>query len=191
MLESVAFAESLIEQAVAALSAGDEGLWAALDTIPAPLYVTDADGVVRYFNPACVDFAGRTPVVGQDRWCVTWKLYTEAGDALPHDQCPMAKAIVEQQPVRNVVAVAERPDGNRVTFMPYPTPLFGPDGSFRGAVNMLIDVTERRQADSLRAQAERCRRLARSVGDSRTNEALQLLADEYEDKASRLDSSFN
>jgi PAS domain S-box-containing protein len=186
MFETAVSAEGLVEQAVIALRSGDDTLLAALNTLPAPLYVTDAEGVVRYFNQACIDFAGRTPVVGEDRWCVTWKLYTELGDFLPHEQCPMAEAVKTRQPVRDVVAVAERPDGTRVTFMPYPTPLFAADGSFRGAVNMLIDVTDRRQADSLRAQAERCRRLARAVSDSRTTDTLNKLAEEYEGKALQL-----
>src|ERR1700753_127561 len=52
----------------------------ALDNFPAALYVTDADGVITYFNPVCIDFTGRQPTVGRDRWCVTWKLYTDGGD---------------------------------------------------------------------------------------------------------------
>jgi PAS domain S-box-containing protein len=177
-----------VDQAVAVLESGDESLMSALNTLPAPIYVTDADGVIRYFNPACIDFAGRTPVVGQDRWCVTWKLYTELGDFLPHERCPMAEAIVGKRPVRDVVAIAERPDGTRVHFLPYPTPLFAADGSFTGVVNILIDVTDRRQEESLRAQADRCRRLANSVSDAQTAEALLHLAEEYEGKALLLKS---
>ena len=33
------------------LSGEDDSLRAALDQLPTPLYVTDAEGVVRYFNP--------------------------------------------------------------------------------------------------------------------------------------------
>ena len=51
-------------------------------------------------------------------------------------------------PIRDVVAIAERPDGSRVAFRPYPTPLFDPPGNFTGAVNMLIDVTDE-QSDAL------------------------------------------
>lgn len=183
MNQSKSSAEAILNQAVALLETGDESLFSALDTLPVPIYVTDAHGVIRYFNSACIDFAGRTPVAGKDRWCVTWRLYTEGGDFLPHDKCPMAEAIIARREVRGVVAMAERPDGTRVMFQPYPTPLFAPDGSFYGAVNMLIDVTEQRQAASLRAQAERCRRLARSVGDWQTVDALTSLAEEYEGKA--------
>jgi len=187
VLETTASAEAVLDQAIAALKSGDEALLSALNALPAPIYVTDAEGVIRYFNAACIDFAGRVPVVGQDRWCVTWKLYTELGDFLPHDQCPMAEAVKTQQQVRGVIAVAERPDGSRVTFQPYPTPLYAPAGSFRGAVNMLLDITDSRQAASLRAQAARCRRLARSVNDRPATEALNNLADEYDVKARRLE----
>jgi len=116
----------------------DYGLRALLDAMDAPLYVTDEEGFVVYANEACAEFAGRTPAPGRDRWCVTWKLYTEAGDLLPHEHCPMAVAIQQQTPVRGVNAIAERPDGTRVTFTPLPTPLFGRNGQLLGAVNMLI-----------------------------------------------------
>lgn len=157
-----------------------------LDSFGAPVYLTDADGWVTYFNRACIDFAGRTPVPGQDRWCVTWRLHTEAGDFLPHDQCPMAVAIREKRRIRGLVAVAERPDGTRVLFSPYPTPILDESGALAGAVNILIDVTDRRQAGALQAQARRCRRLAQSVSDSRTVETLHRMASEYDDRARTL-----
>ncbi|MGZ8298237.1 MAG: PAS domain-containing protein, partial [Allosphingosinicella sp.] len=151
--------DDLANLAVAALRGGTDGLQGVLDDIPAPIYVTDADGWVTFFNRACVDFVGRTPVPGQDRWCASWRLYTESGAFLPHEDCPMAVAIRRKHPVRGVVAVAERPDGTRVLFMPHPTPVTDDDETLIGAVNILIDVTDRRQAEALKGQATRCRRL--------------------------------
>ena len=55
-----------------------------------------------------------------------------------------------------------------------------------GAVNSLADVTDERQAGELRAQAQRCRRLAASVTDQRAIDTLLLMAGEYEDKARSL-----
>lgn len=43
---------------------------------------------------------------------------------LPHDECPMAQAIKLAKPLRGAYADAERPDGTRVRFTPFPTPLF-------------------------------------------------------------------
>jgi len=59
----------------------------------------------------------------------------------------MAIALKEQRPVRGMEAMAERPDGTRVPFIPYPTPLFDDAGKLIGAVNMLVDITERKRAE--------------------------------------------
>lgn len=179
-------AETILERAVSAVQAGDRPLLEALDGLPAALYVTDADGLVTYFNPACIDFTGRRPEVGRDRWCVTWKLYTNDGEVLPHDQCPMAVSIRTRRPIRGVTAVAARPDGTRVNFRPYPTPIFDRDGAFVGAVNMLIDVTDEMQAAELRSQVSRCRRLAFAVDDREAAATLNRMAEEYEAKANAL-----
>src|ERR1700682_6346520 len=183
MHASLATADRILHVATEAVQTGEESLLSALDQLPAAIYVTDPDGLITYYNPACIDFAGRVPTVGRDRWCVTWKLYTEDGAFLPHDQCPMAVAIVEQRSVRRVTAIAERPGGRRVTFMPYPTPIFDTQGKLLGAVNILVDVTDSRQAEFLRSQARKCRRLALSVCDQQTADTLTLMAGEYEQKA--------
>jgi two-component system sensor histidine kinase KdpD len=59
----------------------------------------------------------------------------------------MAVALHENRPVRGEEAIVERPDGSRAWFAPYPTPLRDELGRLVGAVNVLIDVTERRQAE--------------------------------------------
>lgn len=178
--------DDMIRLASAALAAGDAHLQNAIESMPVPIYVTDADGWVTFFNRACIDFAGRTPIPGQDRWCVTWRLYTEQGAPLAHEQCPMAVAIIEDRAIRGVIALAERPDGSRVMFTPYPTPIHDDSGRLIGAVNLLVDVTDERQSASLKTQALRCRRLAQSVSDSRTVTTLLGMAAEYEEKARAL-----
>jgi PAS domain S-box-containing protein len=181
--------EELIDVTLAAVRGGNADLQALLDDQPVPIYLTDADGWVTFFNRACIDFAGRAPVPGQDRWCVTWRLHTEAGAPLPHDACPMAVAIRERKRVRGAVAVAERPDGTRVLFTPYPTPIVDEAGTLAGAVNLLIDITDRRQAEAMKAQALRCRRLAQTVSDPKTVRTLSLMAEDYEGKARGLRKS--
>ena len=181
--------DQLADMVAAAAREDADALQALLEAQPVPIYVTDADGWVTSFNRACIDFAGRMPVTGQDRWCVTWRLYTESGDRLPHDQCPMAVAIKEGRRVRGAIAVAERPNGVRVLFTPYPTPIRDETGATAGAVNILIDVTDARQSAALKAQALRCRRLAKGVSDPRTIKTLTLMAKDYEDKARILANS--
>jgi PAS domain S-box-containing protein len=156
-----------------------------LDELPVPIYVTDAEGAVTYWNRACVELAGRVPELGKDRWCVTWKIYTTTGELMPHDQCPMAVAIHNRKVVRDQVAIALRPDGTRRAFRPYPTPLFDSDGSLSGAVNMLIDVTHE-QTKALHDQAERCRRLADATYNRETIKVLGEMANGFERSADAL-----
>jgi PAS domain S-box-containing protein len=118
-----------------------------LEALPAAVYTTDADGRVTFFNQAAKQMAGRLPRVGEDLWCVTWKLYKTDGTPLPHDECPMAIALKENRAVRGEEAVAERPDGVRVPFIPYPTPIRDAAGNLVGAINMMVDVSERKQAE--------------------------------------------
>jgi PAS domain S-box-containing protein len=119
-----------------------------LEALPAAVYTTDAAGRITFYNEAAVELSGRRPELGSDEWCVTWQLYWPDGRPLPHDQCPMAVALKENRPVRGEEAVAERPDGTRVPFMPYPTPLRDASGALVGAVNMLVDITERKRAQA-------------------------------------------
>ena len=121
-----------------------------LDELPAAIYVTDARGRIMYFNKAAATLWGHRPALGTSEWCGSWKLFWPDGRALPHGECPMAIAINEQRTVRGMEAIAERPDGTRVPFEPYPTPLFDDSGALIGAMNMLIDITDRQHAEGVK-----------------------------------------
>lgn len=121
-----------------------------LDNLPVAIYTTDQHGTITYYNRAAAEFAGREPEIGKDKWCVTFKLFTPDGKELPHDECPMAIALRENRPVRNQEAIAQRPDGSFYPFLPYPTPIRDEDGNLIGAVNMLLDLTDRHSADEAR-----------------------------------------
>lgn len=176
--------EAILATALDALSA-DSDWREELDKLPAPIYVTDTQGSVTYWNEACIALAGRVPQLGSDRWCVTWKIYTTTGEFMPHDQCPMAQAIRHQRTIRDVVAIAERPDGTRIAFQPYPTPLFDAAGTLTGAINMLIDVTAE-QGEALHSQAQRCRRLAGAIYNRESMTVLEDMADGFERTAAEL-----
>ena len=133
--------ERLVEDQSRALEEREQHLRDLLEALPAAIYMTDADGRITFYNEAAVALAGRRPALGQDQWCVTWRLYQPDGTLLPHDQCPMAMALKENRSIRGVDAVAERPDGTRVSFMPFPTPLRDASGALVGGVNMLVETT--------------------------------------------------
>ncbi|TJV24570.1 MAG: PAS domain S-box protein [Mesorhizobium sp.] len=136
-----------LERARTELRQQDNTYHQILDALPVAIYTTDQDGTITYYNRAAAELAGREPNVGKDKWCVTFKLFTADGKELPHDECPMAIALNENRPVRNQEAVAQRPDGSFFPFLPYPTPLRDEHGTLIGAVNMLLDLTDRQRAE--------------------------------------------
>jgi PAS domain S-box-containing protein len=114
-----------------------------LELLPVAVYMTDAEGRITFYNDAAAELWGHRPELGSHQWCGSGRLYWPDGRPLAHDQCPMAIALKEGRPVRGVEAIAERPDGTRVHFAPYPTPLRDAAGRLVGAINLLMDVTDR------------------------------------------------
>ncbi|MFK0692816.1 PAS domain S-box protein [Mesorhizobium sp. IMUNJ 23033] len=139
-----------LQRARAELVSQDNQFHQILDTLPVAVYTTDEEGIITYFNPAAAEFAGRTPEIGKDKWCVTFRLFNPDGSELPHDQCPMAITLRENRPVRNQEALAQRPDGTLFPFQPFPTPIRNENGELIGAVNMLVDLSERAAAEEAR-----------------------------------------
>jgi PAS domain S-box-containing protein len=138
-------------RAQATLRERDRRFRELLDALPAAVYTTDAAGRITYYNDAAADLWGHRPPLGSSEWCGSWKLFWPDGTPLPHDQCPMAVALKENRAVRGLEAACERPDGTRVPFIPYPTPLHDDSGKLIGAVNMLVDITERKRAEEQQA----------------------------------------
>ncbi len=118
-----------------------------LEALPAAVYTTDAQGRLTFFNSAAVKLSGRVPEIGTDRWCVTWKIFLPDGTPLPHDQCPMAIALNGGEVPNGIECIAERPDGTRFWFTPYPAVLRDSEGRITGGINLLVDITERKHAE--------------------------------------------
>jgi len=140
-----------------------------LELLPMAVYMTDAEGRITFYNQAAADFWGCHPEVGSDRWCGSWRLFWPDGRELPHGECPMAVALKENRAVRGTDAVAERPDGTRVRFLPYPTPLHDAAGHLNGAINLLVDLSDRSQAEAV---SERLAAIVASSDDAIISKTL-------------------
>ena len=145
---------ALLKSSVGGAADAAPQVQAVLDALGVAVYTTDAHGRITFFNEAAVTLWGRRPAMGEE-WCGSWRLYWPDGRRMPHDECPMAVALLEDRPIRGAEAELERPDGTRGVFMAYPTPLHDAEARMVGAINVLVDVTERRKAEeALRAAAE-------------------------------------
>ncbi len=155
------------KRADAALQESERRFREMVDALPVAVYTIDAQGFLTHFNAAAAEFAGRTPQLGSDQWCVTWKLYRSDGSPLAHHDAPMAAMLQDARPIRGMQGIAERPNGERRWFEPYPTPLFDRAGRLSGGLNVIIDITERKRAEEMLQEADR-----------RKDEFLALLAHE-------------
>jgi PAS domain S-box-containing protein len=136
-------------QAEANLRESERRFRALLDAMPAAIYTTDSGGRITYYNDAAADLWGRQPEPDKREWCGSPRLFWPDGTPMPHDRSPIAMALKEKRPIRGVEVIAERPDGSRVRILPYPTPIFDPSGALLGAVNMLVDITDRRRVEEM------------------------------------------
>lgn len=119
-----------------------------LQALPVAIYTCDNDGYIRLYNKAAVELWGRTPVIGQDQWCGSWKIFNTDGSPLPLDECPMAIALKEGRKVEHVEIVVEKPNGERRIIAPFPEPLFDEFGKKIGAINMLLDITDKKASEN-------------------------------------------
>ena len=140
---------------------------AILQSLPVAVYTTDAAGRITFYNEAAARLWGVRPELGKSEFCGSWKMYWPDGTPLPHDECPMASTLKEKRPIQGLEAIAERPDGTRVRFIPYPSPLFDDSGTLIGAINTLVDITERHETEQrVRESEARYRDIAAIVESS-------------------------
>jgi len=120
---------------------------AVLDALPVGLYHTDAEGRLTWYNDAAAELWGWRPPLGQ-LWCGSYRILNMDGSPLPHDQSPMAVTLKLGVPVIGAQTIAERPDGSRVAFIPHPALLRDDAGNITGGVSVLVDVTDRMNAEA-------------------------------------------
>ncbi len=95
----------------------------------------------------------------------------------------MAITLKSGSAVRDQEIIIERPDGSRRNVLPYPEPVFNTSGKIVGAVNMLVDITERKLWE------EDLRRLAaivESSGDAIVSKDLNGTITSWNDSARRI-----
>jgi len=131
-----------------------------LDKLPVGAYTCDAEGLITYFNPSAAEFWGREPKLNDpaDHFCGSFKLFLIDGTPIRHDECWMALALREGKEYTRQEIVVERPDGSRRVALTHVTPFFDESGRLAGAVNVTLDITERKRTEDELRQSEQRQR---------------------------------
>jgi PAS domain-containing protein len=119
-----------------------------LDKLPAAAYTCDRDGLITYFNQHALQLWGRAPQLNDpvDRFCGSFKLFSAAGEPISHAECWMALALRTGREYNGEEIIIERPDGGRHTVLAHANPTHDAAGQLIGAVNILVDISERQHA---------------------------------------------
>jgi PAS domain S-box-containing protein len=122
-----------------------------LEALPAAACTCDANGLITYFNEPARELWGRAPALNaeSDRYCGSFRLFDRDGNRIPHERCWMALALQTGKEYRGQEIVIERADGTRLTVLANANPLRDPRGRIVGAVNILIDISDRRRAEEV------------------------------------------
>jgi PAS domain S-box-containing protein len=139
-------------QVTSVLAGSDFSFGRLLEKLPAGAYACDTEGLITYFNQYAVQLWGRAPQLFDpiDRFCGSFKLFLPDGSPLAHNQCWMALALQMGKAYNGEEIIIERPDGQRLTALAHANPIFDAGGHLLGAVNVLVDITERKQVEELR-----------------------------------------
>lgn len=143
--------------------------------LPAAIYTCDHEGRITFYNDAAARLWGREPELGKDLWCGSWRIYHLDGRRMPHEECPMGVVIREGRPASGEEIVVERPDGSRYNVLAYPQPIRNERGVVVGAVNTLVDITERKQAEAERERLVAALERANETLEARITERTEAL----------------
>lgn len=118
---------------------------------PVAIYTCDKDGFITFFNKASVELWGREPIIGEDLWCGSWKIYYPTGEPMPLDACPMARTLKEGRSFIGSEITIERPDRTFRNLIVFPRPIFNDQNLVIGAHNTLVDISYQKQGEEKQA----------------------------------------
>ncbi len=159
----------------AALRASEERYRTIIETAQEGILVNDRNGIVRFVNQRMTELVGHPAeaMVGRPMYEF---VDPETAEILRRKQANRARGISEQYELQ-----LTRTDGGRSWLLVSSSPILAEDGSFDGALGMVVDISARHEADEA---------LARHVAElEASRQELRQLARRYEAEKLRAEES--
>jgi PAS domain S-box-containing protein len=127
-------------------------LAAVIAELPLALLACDTSGHVTFYNPRAVELFGlpgaqTAGANAGDLYPITSAVFLPDGKTpVPRERRPLARALAGEE-ISNVELVSIRPDGAARSVRASGRRLVAPDGTLLGAVVVIEDITERREAE--------------------------------------------
>jgi PAS domain S-box-containing protein len=134
------------------LRSKEAGFRQLLEALPAAIQTTDTAGHITYCNQAAVDLWGVRPEVGRDTLHSLYRLYYQDGRPISDQDEPLHASLCARAKLRGQELILERTDGKRIPIISSPSPLSDEAGDVVGAVQMYLDISERKRAEQALAE---------------------------------------
>ena len=141
------------QQAEAALETEQELLKALLDNVQAGIVACDVDGILTLFNRAAREFHGLPEQpLSPEQWADYYDLYLPDGKTrMSKESIPLFRALQEQT-VDQIEMMIVPKQGTARTLLANGQAIADSQGNKQGAVVVMHDITELKQAEAERAQ---------------------------------------
>jgi PAS domain S-box-containing protein len=160
------------KQAEAALRVSEEQFRNMADNAPCMIWVTDQTGYCTYLSQSWYEFTGQTEETSLG---FGWLNATHPDDRESTEQAFLAAN--ERHDVFRVEYRLRGSDDQYIWAIEAASPWFGPEGQFKGYIGSVIDIDDRKQAESaLRQSEERYRTLFESIDEGFS--VIEVLFDE-------------
>jgi len=137
-----------------------------METSPAGVVITDEKGTIIYANKTFCSLMGHEykDVSGASCEELQCRFINLSGEPLPLDEIPVKKALKDRKTIEFVQFIVERPDGKKAIFSANAAPVIDNKGNLKGAVCIILDITEHKRLEEQYLQAQKLEAVGRLAG---------------------------